>query len=202
MVELAFKRNSALASVLNAETRLGVSRIAELVISERRGWSLVEIAAFADTELVVAAKLKSLTGLAIPTSAAAPSRGNGNTLLRAGHGKFWVFGSEGSDLAERAAVAIAPDEGAVTPLSHSRAIIVIEGEPVFETLKKGIALDFSGEAFPVGAAAMTGVHHVPVLLIRSAPATVEVVVMRTFARSVFEWLLDAGLEFGYRINAD
>ena len=199
MADPMFTRASALASVLKPETRLGASRTAELVFGERRGWSLTEIAAFADTADVVARKLEGLTGLAAPKSTAKPARGSGNTVIRVGHGKFWVFGSEGSDLAARALETLDPAEGAVTPLSHSRSIITIAGPPGFEVLKKGIALDFSDTAFPVGAAATTGVHHVPVLLIRTGEESVEVIVLRTFARTVFEWLLDAGLEFGYRI---
>ena len=199
MAEQRFMRASALASVLRPETWLGASRTAELVFGERCGWSLVEIAAFAGTEEVVARKVEGLTGLIAPNSVAIPARGSGNSLIRVGHEKFWVFGSEGSDLAARAIATLDPAEAAVTPLSHSRSIITIAGPPVFEVLKKGIALDFSDAAFPVGAAAMTGVHHVPVLLIRTGEESIEVVVLRTFGRTVFEWLLDAGLEFGYRI---
>ncbi len=86
----------------------------------------------------------------------------------------------------------------MTPLSHSRTRIYIEGEPAAEVLKKGIALDFDGN-FPVGAAALTGVHHMPIHLYRPTAARYEILAMRTFAVAVFEWLADAALEFGYEI---
>ncbi len=57
-------------------------------------------------------------------------------------------------------------------------------------------------AFPVGSVALTGVHHTPILLYRTTENRFEIFAMRTFALTVFEWLSDAALEFGYIFRGD
>jgi sarcosine oxidase gamma subunit len=48
----------------------------------------------------------------------------------------------------------------------------------------------------VGHFAQTALHHVPVLLERSADLRYELQVPTTWAVSVWEWLSDAALPFG------
>jgi hypothetical protein len=48
---------------------------------------------------------------------------------------------------------------------------------------------------------LTGLHHTPVLLLRSAQNRYEIFALRTFALSVWEWLTDAALPWGYDITA-
>jgi sarcosine oxidase gamma subunit len=54
----------------------------------------------------------------------------------------------------------------------------------------------------VGHFAQTGLHHVPVLLERRGEARYELQVPTTWAVSVWEWLTDAALPFGYDIGVD
>ena len=49
--------------------------------------------------------------------------------------------------------------------------------------------------------ALTGIHHTPVLVHRTSEQRYEIYAMRTFALSVWEWLSDAALPFGYEIEA-
>ncbi len=90
--------------------------------------------------------------------------------------------------------------GAVTSLSHSRTRIFIEGEPAREVLARSIPLDFHPSAFVIGQFALTGIHHTPVLVHRSGEQRYEIYAMRTFALSVWEWLSDAALPFGYEVE--
>jgi sarcosine oxidase subunit gamma len=93
--------------------------------------------------------------------------------------------------------SVAPTLGTVTPLSHSRVRLAVAGEPVLGLLVKGIALDLHPSVFPIGCAAQTGLHHTGVLLERTAEHRFELYVLRTFAVSIWEWLIDAALPFGY-----
>ena len=63
-------------------------------------------------------------------------------------------------------------------------------------LQRGIALDLHPPVFAVGHFAQTALHHVPVLLERSADLRYELQVPTTWAVSVWEWLSDAVLPFG------
>ena len=65
---------------------------------------------------------------------------------------------------------------------------------------QGIPLDLHLDVFREGQFALTGLHHTPVLLL-PAPDRYEIFAMRSFALSVWEWLTDAALEFGYDIVA-
>jgi sarcosine oxidase subunit gamma len=91
--------------------------------------------------------------------------------------------------------------GAVTSRSHSRTRIVIDGACARDVLRKGIPLDFDPDVFRVDQAVLTGVHHTPVLIHRAAADRYELYAMRSFALSVWEWLTDAALEYGYDIVA-
>ena len=114
----------------------------------------------------------------------------GCTVLRVGPSQFWFIAPHTDDLA-----AELKGLGAVTPLSHSRVRIFLEGDVARDVLAKGIPLDFHKSAFEPGMFAMTGLHHTPVLVHCVCDTRFELYAMRTYAMSIWEWLSDAALEF-------
>ena len=87
---------------------------------------------------------------------------------------------------------------AVTDLSHSRAIIELEGEKVKEVLKKGCPFNFNileknnsinstynGIAFTVD-------------MIDNNPNKIRLFSLRSFGESLYHSITDASLEFGYK----
>ena len=87
---------------------------------------------------------------------------------------------------------------AVTDLSHSKAIIEIEGKDVKEVLKKGCPFNFNiletnnsinstynGIAFTVD-------------MLDENPNKVRLFALRSFGESFYHSITDASLEFGYR----
>jgi sarcosine oxidase subunit gamma len=155
-------------------------------MGELRGLSLHQYAGFGKPfERALAGALGKL-----PKDVGRAIENNGRTIMRTGPDQFWVVGPEQDDLA-----ASLDRQIIVTPLSHSRSRIVLDGAPARDVLAKGIALDFHVEAFKRGMFAMTGLHHTPVLLHCVAEDRFEIYVMRTFAMSVWNWLADAALEF-------
>jgi heterotetrameric sarcosine oxidase gamma subunit len=168
-------------------------------LGEVAGWSLIQVAAFASTLQAVEERLESLVG-EVPLGSHSVVPGE-RTIFRTGPEQFWIVGPA-DGLENRLSEAITPDIGAVTPLSHSRTRIFIEGDCAADVLKKGVAIDFHPRVFKAGQAVLTGLHHTPVLLHRLREDRFEIYAMRTFALSVWEWLTDAALEFGYEVASE
>ncbi len=83
----------------------------------------------------------------------------------------------------------------VTPLTSSRTRIEISGAPARDVLAKCVAIDFHKSEFKPGTFAMTGIHHVPVLIHCVADEIFQLYVLRTFALSIWDHVTDAALEY-------
>ena len=193
------ERRSALARVLAEGGRDGADGTRRLRLGEIRGWSLVQVAAFPGRQEAVERALLPLVGGRLPGQVDEVIDAAGLRLMRIGPEQIWIIGHDGSGLERQLHQAIAADTGAVTPLSHSRTRISIEGDEAGAVLMKGVPLDFHPDAFRVDQAALTGLHHTPVLIHRAGLRRFEIYAMRSFAESVWEWLADAALEFGYDV---
>lgn len=153
-----------------------------LQIGEARGFSLLQVAGPSKTLTPITGKLPGKVGVA--------TQSDGRILMRTGENQFWIIGPEDDDIATKLqAVAI------LTPLSHSRTRIFIEGAPARDVLSKGVPLDFHPTVFKPGLFAMTGLHHTPVLVHCVSENRFDIYALRTFALSVYDWLTDAALEF-------
>ena len=155
---------------------------AVLQIGEAREFSLLQVAGNPKAITPVTGKLPTKVGVA--------TQSDGRTLMRTGENQFWIIGPENDGIATKL-----NDLGILTPLSHSRTRIFIEGAPAREVLAKGIPLDFYPTVFKTGMFAMTGIHHTPVLVHCVSDNRFEIYALRTFALSVYDWLTDAALEF-------
>jgi methylglutamate dehydrogenase subunit D len=195
------ERQSALAGVLGRGGRNGADGRRRLRLGEQRGWYLTQLAGFASSMGALAEAARPLLGADLPAKIGEVAAAGARQLLKIGPEQVWILGPEPDDLAGPLQAAIPPTTGAVTPLSHSRTRIFVEGEAARDLLAKGIPLDLHADAFRPGQFALTGLHHTPVLLLRSAEDRYEIFAMRTFALSVWEWLTDAALPLGYEVAA-
>jgi heterotetrameric sarcosine oxidase gamma subunit len=193
------ERRSALEKDLQQSGRDGAKGGRAVKLGEMRGWSLVQAAAFSTEMVAFDAAVGPLLGASLPPKVGDAVGAQGRTIMRVGPEQFWIFGSENDDLAQRLSQAVAPTVGSVLPLSHSRTRIFIEGTAAREVLAKGIPIDFDANVFKIGQFALTGLHHTPVLIHRTAADRYEIYAMRTFAHSIWEWLTDAALPVGYDI---
>ena len=169
------ERRSALASAKPYTS-------AVLQISEARGFSFLQAAGNPKTISTISGKLPAKVGIA--------AANDGRTLMRTGPNQFWIIGPEADDIEVKLRAS-----AIVTPLSHSRARIVVEGAASRDVLAKSAALDFHPSVFKPAAFAMTGIHHTPVLIHCTGEHRFEIYALRTFAVSVYEWLTDAAMEF-------
>jgi sarcosine oxidase subunit gamma len=157
-------------------------RSQSLKIEEARGFSLLQLAGGE-------ASIAKATG-ALPEKVGVATSHKGRTIFRIGPAQFWAVGPESDDLSRKL-------EGkcAVTPLTSSRTRILLDGQPARDVLAKGIAIDWHESVFTPRSFALTGVHHMPLVVHCIGDNSFHLYAMRTFAMSVYQWLTDAAQEF-------
>ena len=112
--------------------------------------------------------------------------------------KNWLLVSTKKDLLKEILDNFKETDFAITDLSHSRAIIEIEGKDTIEVLKKGCPFNFNkleknnsinstynGIAFTVDK-------------LDDNPNKVRLFSLRSFGESLYHSITDASLEFGYK----
>jgi len=112
--------------------------------------------------------------------------------------KNWLLVSTKKDLIKNVLDKFKDTDFAVTDLSHSRAIIEIEGNDAIEVLKKGCPFNFNildknnsinstynGIAFTVDR-------------LGENPNKVRLFALRSFGESLYHSITDASLEFGFK----
>ncbi|MGO1119930.1 sarcosine oxidase subunit gamma [Rhodovibrionaceae bacterium A322] len=92
------------------------------------------------------------------------------------------------------------DRVALVDQSQGRVKILVSGPAATELLAKGMAVDFSLDAFAVGQSAQALFGHTGVHATRVEEQAFELLVFRGFAESLWEQLLELSLEFG--VQAD
>ena len=161
------------------------------VAGESRGWALVQAAAFNSTHAEFRQAMRRSLGGDLPPTIGEVFHVNGRQLLKTGAEQYWIITRDSDDIVPGLQRSIPPQMGAITSLSHSRTCLFIEGNHAAAVLAKGVPLDFHPEAFRVDHFALTGIHHTPVLIHRTAEDRYDVYALRTYAMTVWEWLTDA-----------
>ena len=123
---------------------------------------------------------------------------NNDTRILWNGPKNWLLVSIKKNLLKNISDVFKETDFAVTDLSHSRAIIEIEGHDVKEVLKKGCPFNFdilkknnsinstyNGIAFTVD-------------MIGDDPNKIRVFALRSFGESLYHSITDSSLEFGYK----
>jgi len=192
---------SALTEQLARGGRDGAHGRRDLKISEVRGWDLAQLTAFGGREAGFAQALVPVFGAALPAAPGLQSAGAGGRLLCTTPNQYWLIATD-ADLAARLAAALPADVGAISALGHSRVRLAIEGPGVRGLIARGIAVDLHPDVFPVGAFALTGLHHTGVLVERGGAERYELYVWRTYAVSLWEWLIDAALPLGFDVQVE
>ena len=135
---------------------------------------------------------------ALPTEVGSALEGARTTVLRLRLDQYWVVTRDANLVAELAR-AIPASVGCVTPLP-GRIRLTVEGPEVRLLLCKGIALDLHARRFTVGRVAQTELHHSGVVLLRTGESRFDLYILRSFAASIWDWLIDAALPIGYDIT--
>jgi sarcosine oxidase subunit gamma len=189
------ERLSALANLRPA----GAGSGARAVLTESRPATIAQIAAWPEADTRVQAAIAAQLGVLVPRVGQGVVE-RGFTVIATAPGRFLVAGNA-DDLLRRIETAIPPNDGAVTDLSHGRAILRLECEAAEALLQRCVAIDLDPAAFPPGRAVQSMIHHIDVVVHRLGPATFEVWALRSFVEALAEWLLEAGEDFGATYRA-
>lgn len=164
----------------------------------RRPLSIVTIIARKGKSQALAAALRQGSGLELPGPGL--SSGEDGRSLRWAGPEQWLAVAEGAEgaLYQELAAALA-DLAAVVDQSHGRVAIVIAGPKARAVLSKGTAIDLHPSRFRPGQVAMTQMAHVSIHLTQTRPDVFELLVFRSFAESLFEFLTAMAAEYGYEV---
>jgi heterotetrameric sarcosine oxidase gamma subunit len=166
-----------------------------LKISEIKNLLIVQIVQYKNS--TISTESIDIDGLKLKEEPLSVSNNNDTRILWNGP-KNWLLVSNKKDLLANILQNFKETDFAITDLSHSKAIIEIEGQEVKEVLKKGCPFNFNilekdksinstynGIAFTVD-------------MIDDNPDKVRLFALRSFGESLYHSITDASLEFGYK----
>ena len=166
-----------------------------LKISEIKNLLIVQIVQYKNSTISI--ESIDIDGLKLKDEPLSVLNNNDTRILWNGP-KNWLLVSNKKDLLTNILQNFKETDFAITDLSHSKAIIEIEGQEVKEVLKKGCPFNFNileknksinstynGIAFTVD-------------MIDDNPDKVRLFALRSFGESLYHSITDASLEFGYK----
>ena len=123
---------------------------------------------------------------------------NENTRIMWNGPKNWLLVSTKKDLIKNVVDKFKDTDFAVTDLSHSRAIIEIEGKEVKEVLKKGCPFNFNTLEKNNSINSTYNGIALTIDMIGENPHIARIFVLRSFGESLYHSISDASLEFGFK----
>jgi len=158
-------------------------------LSEARYGSILQVQAWPETlKTVQAVLISELLDEETPPPGSAIIR-SGTVVATIAPGRFMMAGP--ANLAVRLESALPASDAAVTDVSHGRVVLKLEGEAAESVLQGCVMIDLGKRVFPPGRVAQTAIHHIDVLVHRVDESHFELWVLRSFAESLAEWILDA-----------
>ena len=123
---------------------------------------------------------------------------NSNTRILWNGPKNWLLVSTKKDLIKNISEIFKETDFAITDLSHSRAIIELEGSEAIEVLKKGCPFNFNTlEKNNSINSTYNGITFT-VDMISDNPCKIRLFALRSFGESLYHSITDASLEFGFK----
>ena len=166
-----------------------------LKISEIKNLLIVQIVQYKNSTISI--ESIDINGLKLKDELSSVVNNNDTRILWNGP-KNWLLVSTKKNLLKIISQNFKETDFAVTDLSHSKAIIEIEGQDVKEVLKKGCPFNFNtlkknnsinstynGIAFTVD-------------MLDDNPDKVRLFALRSFGESLYHSITDASLEFGFK----
>jgi sarcosine oxidase subunit gamma len=165
-----------------------------LKISEKKNLLIVQIVQFKNSNMSIDSI--DIDGLKLKDSPLNVVF-NENTRILWNGPKNWMLVSSKKDLIKNISLICKETDFAVTDLSHSRAIIEIEGNYVLEVLKKGSPFNFDILKKNYSTNSLYNNIAFTVDLLNDKPLKVRILALRSFGESLYHSITDASLEFGY-----
>ena len=165
-----------------------------LKISELKNLLIVQIVQYKNS--TVSIESEDIDGLKLKDEPLRVVNNNDTRILWNGP-KNWLLVSAKKNLFKNISQNFQETDFAVTDLSHSRAIIQIEGQEVKEILKKGCPFNFNTlEKNNSINSIYNGIAFTADML-DDNPDKVRLFALRSFGESLYHSITDASLEFGF-----
>jgi sarcosine oxidase subunit gamma len=166
-----------------------------LKISEVKNLLIVQIVQYKNSSVSV--ESIDIDGLKLKDEPLKVANNNETRILWNGP-KNWFLVSTKKDLLKDIIQNFNETDFAVTDLSHSRAVIQIEGSKVKEVLKKGCPFNFNSlEKNNSINSTYNGIAFM-IDMLDDNPDKVRLFTLRSFGESLYHSVTDASLEFGYK----
>jgi heterotetrameric sarcosine oxidase gamma subunit len=123
---------------------------------------------------------------------------NNDTRILWNGPKNWLLVSTKKDLLKNISEVFKEADFAVTDLSHSKAIIGIEGKDAKEILKKGCPFNFNILKKNNSINSTYNGISFTVDMIENDPDKIRLFALRSFGESLYYSITDASLEFGFK----
>jgi len=166
-----------------------------LKIFERKNLLIVQIVQFKNSSSSI--KEINIDGLNFVDEAQKVSSNKDTRILWCGP-KNWLLTSKKKDLIETIQKTFDESDFAITDLSHSRAIIELEGENSKEVLKKGCPFNFNELKKDNCVNSVFNGITITIDMIDDDTNKVRLFALRSFGQSLYHSITDACLEFGYK----
>ncbi|GHD54253.1 sarcosine oxidase subunit gamma [Thalassobaculum fulvum] len=176
---------------------------AGVVLGELRFQGKINLRGDAADKAFAAAVAKAI-GVEPPATPGTVATAGGRAILWLGPDEWLVVTpeGEGGDLAGTLNAALAGMRASATDVSDNYTTVRIAGPKARWVLAKGWAVDLHPRAFGPGRVAQSQLALTNAIIRQTDDLpSFEILVRPSFARYLWDWLTDASLEVGYRVEA-
>ena len=138
-----------------------------------------------------------IDGLNLKNEALNVSNNNDTRILWNGPNN-WLLVSNKKDLLKEIVEKFDANNFAITNLSHSRAIIELDGDNAKEVLKKGCPYNFNELKKDNSLNSNFNGMSVTIDMLNDNPHKIRIFTLRSFGESLYHSITDSCLEFGYK----
>ena len=157
---------------------------------------IVQIAQYKNSSLEI--KELTIDKLTLPNDALGVNSNQDTRILWNGP-KNWLLVSNKKDLLSDLKQSFKENDFAITDLSHSRAVIELEGENAKEILKKGCPFNFNELKKNNCVNSVFNGITITIDMLNDNPNNLRLFVLRSFGESLYHSISDACLEDGYKV---
>ena len=122
----------------------------------------------------------------LPAGVGTAVRASERWVTRIAPRRFWLIGDGRDDFP----LSLDPELGSVVSLGEGRLRLRMTGSRLFDVLASCVAIDWSSPRAATDFAVQTGFHHVPMFILRTGDTECDMIVPRSFARSLSDWMTD------------
>ena len=162
-------------------------------IKEKKNLLIVQLVQYKNSSITI----KKIDGLS-PSDETLKVISNNETRILWTGPKSWILTSTKKDLLKDINKIFNDSDFAITDLSHSRAIIELEGQFSTEVLKKGCPFNFNDLKKNNCVNSLFNGVAVTIDMIDDNPNKIRIFTLRSFGQSLYESITDSCLEFGYK----